>query len=64
LKTIEKDEILGTADVAAELKITPDWVRQLVRAGRLQAIKTRRGRNVFLGKEVLRFKVKRKKAAS
>ncbi|MEO6111611.1 MAG: helix-turn-helix domain-containing protein [Nitrospiraceae bacterium] len=60
---VEEDEILGTADVAVELEITPDWVRQLVRAGRLRALKTRRGQNVFLGKEVQRFKVERQRLA-
>ncbi|MDR4470395.1 MAG: hypothetical protein MRJ68_19215 [Nitrospira sp.] len=56
---IEEDELLGTLDVAVELEITTDWVRQLVRTGRLRALKTRRGRNVFLGKDVLRFKAER-----
>lgn len=57
-------EILGTADAATELGVTPDWVRQLVRSGRLRALKTRRGQNVFLGEEILRFKAERQKSIS
>lgn len=61
MKCIEVSEILGTAETAIELGITQDWVRQLVRRGQLKSLKTRRGRNVFLGEEVQRFKAARQK---
>ena len=64
MEILEVGEILGTADVATELGITPDWVRQLVRSGRLRALKTRGGQNVFLGEEISRFKAERKRSCN
>jgi excisionase family DNA binding protein len=59
MEPLEGSEILGTADVARELEVTPDWIRQLVRSGRLRALKTRGGQNLFLADEVLRLKAAR-----
>jgi excisionase family DNA binding protein len=40
-------EILTTADVAKELQVSTDLVRQLARAGRLPALTTRSGQRIY-----------------
>jgi excisionase family DNA binding protein len=40
-------ELLTTADVAKELQVSTDLVRQLARAGRLPALTTRSGQRIY-----------------
>jgi excisionase family DNA binding protein len=48
-------EILTTGDVARRLDCSPDYVRQLVRAGRLPVLLTRSGQRLFFFEDVERL---------
>lgn len=52
-------ELLTTAEAAADLGKTPDWIRQLARKGSLPSVCTRSGQRIFLAKDVEAFKAKR-----
>ena len=52
-------DILSTSDVASELALSSDRVRQLVKSGRLPAMRTRSGVYVFVAADVAAFKDKR-----
>lgn len=52
-------ELLTSAEAAAELRLTPDRVRQLARGGFLRALRTRGGQRIFLAQDVADLKKKR-----
>lgn len=56
-------ELLTSAEVGAELQLTPDRIRQLARAGSLRCLLTRSGQRIFLAEDVAMFKLKRQTAA-
>jgi excisionase family DNA binding protein len=47
-----ESEFLTTGDVARILDVSPDFVRQLTRDGRLPAQKTRSGQRLFMAADV------------
>lgn len=49
-------ELYDTADVAADLDLSPSRVAQLEREGRIAALRTRSGRRVFLAPDVEAFR--------
>jgi excisionase family DNA binding protein len=49
---MDENEILTTGDVARILDVSPDFVRQLTRDGRLAAQKTRSGQRLFMAADV------------
>jgi excisionase family DNA binding protein len=48
-------EFFTTMDVARRLGCSPDYVRQLARAGRLPALLTHSGLRLFLPEDIERF---------
>lgn len=52
-------DLLSTSDVAGELELSSDRIRQLVKNGRLPAMRTRSGVHVFFAEDVAAFKEKR-----
>ncbi len=58
MKQVDR-ELLTSAEVAAELHVTPDRIRQLAREGSLPFLCTRTGQRIFSGDDVAKFKAKR-----
>jgi excisionase family DNA binding protein len=52
---VDLGELLATNDVAKELQVSTDLVRQLERQGRLPALKTRSGQRLFFVEDVERL---------
>jgi excisionase family DNA binding protein len=46
------EELLTTRDVSKLLDVSPEWVRQLERQGRLPALRTRSGQRLFKAVDV------------
>ena len=58
---VRHSELLTSSDLAVELQVTPDRIRQLARAGALRSLRTRRGQRIFLAEDVAELKKQRTK---
>lgn len=56
-----KDQLLSTGDVARRLGVSSEFVRKLVRTGKLAAMRTAGGQRIFRNEDVERLAAEREK---